>query len=279
MSGVQALLAAASERLAAVSDSPRAEAERLLASALGVPRTHLVAGLARAPDPEQVAAFEQWLSQRAAGVPYAYVVGEQAFHRIELRVTPDVLIPRPDTEHLVDWALERLAGAGATARVWDVATGSGCVALAIACAAPQAAVLASDISPAALSVARENAIRLGCAGVEFVPADALQLPDPRRRFELIVSNPPYIADGDPHLPALAHEPRLALVAGADGLDCLRRWIVQAPARLEPGGWLLLEHGYDQGDAVRRLLAQAGFTGITTRRDYGGNERVSGGRRP
>ena len=279
MAATQALLVAASQRLAAVSDSPRAEAERLLALALGVPRTRLVAGLAPAPEPAQAAAFEQTLARRAAGEPYAYIVGEQPFHGIELRVTPEVLIPRPDTEHLVDWALELLRARPEGAKVWDVATGSGCVALAIASAAPQAAVLASDISAAALAVARDNAARLGCAAVEFAHCDALQLSDPRRRFDLIVSNPPYIADNDPHLPALVHEPRLALVSGVDGLDCLRRLIVQAPARLEPEGWLLLEHGYDQGAAVRSLLAQAGFSEVGTRRDYGGNERVSGGRRP
>ncbi|MDP3858210.1 MAG: peptide chain release factor N(5)-glutamine methyltransferase [Stagnimonas sp.] len=279
MAATQALLAAASERLAAVSDSPRAEAERLLALALGVPRTHIVAGLAPAPEPGQAAVFERTLARRAAGEPYAYIVGEQPFHGIELRVTPEVLIPRPDTEHLVDWALELLRARAEGATVWDVATGSGCVALAIASAAPAAAMLASDISATALAVARDNAARLGCRAVEFAHCDALQLPDPRRRFDLIVSNPPYIAADDPHLPALAHEPRLALVSGVDGLDCLRRLIVQAPARLESGGWLLLEHGYDQGAAVRALLAQAGFAEVGTRRDYGGNERVSGGRRP
>ena len=278
MIAAEALLAEASQRLAAVSDSPRAEAERLLARALGVPRSHLVAGLAQGADAAQHADFEAAIARRAAGEPYAYIVGNQPFHRIELTVTPAVLIPRPDTEHLVDWALELLATAPA-ARVWDVATGSGCIALAIACAVPGAEVLATDLSPAALAVARANAAALGCGGVEFAEADALLLPDPRRRFGLIVSNPPYIAEGDPHLPALVHEPRLALVSGADGLDCLRRLVAQAPARLDSGGWLLLEHGYDQGAAVRALLAQAGFVAIATRRDYGGNERVTGGRRP
>ena len=278
MTGAEALLAEASQRLAAVSDSPRAEAERLLAHTLGVPRSHLVSGLAPDADAAQRADFDGVVARRAAGEPYAYLVGNQPFHRIELTVTPAVLIPRPDTEHLVDWALELLVTTPA-ARVWDVATGSGCIALAIACAMPGAAVLATDLSPAALAVARANAAALGCGGVEFAEADALLLPDPRRRFGLIVSNPPYIAEGDPHLPALVHEPRLALVSGADGLDCLRRLVAQAPARLDSGGWLLLEHGYDQGAAVRALLAQAGFVAIATRRDYGGNERVTGGRRP
>jgi len=272
-------LAAASAQLAAVSDSPRAEAERLLALALGVPRTHLLAGLAPAPEPSQAAAFEESLSRRAAGEPFAYISGEQPFHSIDLQVTPDVLIPRPDTEHLVDWALELLPALGTQPQVWDVATGSGCVALAIARSAPTVRLLASDLSVAALAVARANAERLGLSRVEFAQVDVLALPDPVRCFDLIVSNPPYIAENDPHLPALVHEPRLALVSGVDGLDCLRRVIEQAPSRLRAAGWLLLEHGYDQGPAVRGLLAQAGFTDIGTRRDYGGNERVSGGRRP
>ena len=192
------------------------------------------------------------------------------------------MIPRADTEHLVEWALERIAAwqaAGcADPRVWDVCTGSGCVALAIAEASPPTRLLASDISPAALAVARGNAVALGLSRVELIEADGLDWPTPAP-FELIVANPPYIAEDDPHLPALRHEPRLALVSGADGLDCLRRLIAQAPAQLRPDGWLLLEHGYDQGAAVRALLAAAGFDEVSSRRDYGGQERVSGGRWP
>lgn len=278
----EALLREAAPRLAAVSESPRAEAERLLAEVLGTSRTRLVAGLAAAPSAEQRVTYEQLLARRAAGEPYAYLSGRQPFRQIELQVSPDVLIPRADTEHLVDWALERLAAwqsvGLAEPRVWDVCTGSGCVALAIAEASPTARLLASDLSPAALTVARGNAAALGLSRLEFVEADSLDWPTPAP-FELIVANPPYIAEGDPHLPALRHEPRLALVSGPDGLDCLRRLIAQAPARLAPGGWLLLEHGYDQGAAVRALLAAAGFDEVASRRDYGGQERVSGGRWP
>lgn len=279
---IEALLRAATPRLAAVSESPRAEAERLLAEVLGSSRTRLAAGLVAAPGAEQRQRYEQLLRRRASGEPYAYLSGQQPFRQIELRVSPAVLIPRADTEHLVEWALERIAAwqaAGcAEPRVWDVCTGSGCVALAIAEASPATRLLASDISPAALAVARGNAVALGLSRVELIEADGLDWPTPAP-FELIVGNPPYIAEDDPHLPALRHEPRLALVSGADGLDCLRRLIAQAPAQLRPDGWLLLEHGYEQGPAVRALLAAAGFVEVSSRRDYGGQERVSGGRWP
>ncbi|ROH91197.1 peptide chain release factor N(5)-glutamine methyltransferase [Stagnimonas aquatica] len=279
---IEALLREATPQLAAVSESPRAEAERLLAEVLGSSRTRLAAGLAAAPSAEQVRRYQQWLARRAAGEPYAYLSGQQPFRQIELQVNPAVLIPRADTEHLVDWALERIAAWQATGcaapQVWDVCTGSGCVALSIAEASPAARLLASDLSPAALAVARGNAEALGLSRVELVEADGLDWPTPVP-FELIVGNPPYIAEDDPHLPALRHEPRLALVSGPDGLDCLRRLIAQAPARLASGGWLLLEHGYDQGAAVRALLLAAGFVEVSSRRDYGGQERVSGGRWP
>ena len=196
--------------------------------------------------------------------------------RLMLQVSPDVLIPRADTETLVAWALSLLKLLPAAADVLDACTGSGCVALALADEAPLHRYHASDCSPAALAVAQANAQRLKLA-VRFCQADALQLPTELPRFQLITANPPYIAEGDPHLPALRHEPMLALVAGADGLHLLRALIEQAPARLRTDGWLLLEHGYDQAEAVRTLLAAQGFVDIETRRDEGGRERVSGGR--
>lgn len=280
---LEPLLREAARRLAGVSDSPRAEAERLLAEVQGLPRSRLVAGLAPPPDAAQRARFEAWIERRSAGEPHAYLIGRQPFRQIEVAVTPAVLIPRPETELLVDWALECLQaladeGVGDPA-VWDVATGSGCVALALACERPGLRLAASDLSAAALAVARANGEALGCTGIEWLQADALALPEPGRRFDLIVANPPYIAEQDPHLPALRHEPTLALVSGAEGLDCLRRLVAQAPGRLHAGGRLLLEHGYDQAAAVRALLAQAGFAGILTRRDYGGQERLTGGRWP
>lgn len=274
---LEPLLHAAALQLANVTDTPRDEAEWLLAELLDVPRAAL-----RRSGPLLAAAvqarYAEALRRRAAGEPFAYVTGTQPFRRLTLQVSPAVLIPRPDTEHLVDWALECLRAAPATA-VLDVCTGSGCVALALADETrdwPQRPVVwASDCSAGALAVARDNAQRLDRA-VRFVQADALSLPAGTPRFGLITANPPYIAEHDAHLPALAHEPRLALVSGADGLDLLRVLIAQAPAHLLPQGWLLLEHGHDQGMAVRELLVARGFTQVSTRRDYGGNERISGG---
>jgi len=228
--------------------------------------------------PDQAAAFDAGCRQRADGVPMAYLLGEREFHGLALRVTPDVLVPRPDTETLVDWALALLPGLGAAPRVADLGTGSGAIALAVAHRHPAARVTATDLSPAALAVARGNAQRLGLA-VAFaegawwaaLPADA--------RYELVLSNPPYIAGDDPHLPALRHEPALALTPGGDGLDALRAIVAGAPAHLAPGGWLLLEHGWDQAGAVAALLREAGFTDVQHRHDLGGHARCTGGRLP
>lgn len=271
---LEPLLQSASLRLAAVSEQPRDEAEWLLAELLGIERSRLRLHDEALPTALAVR-YEQWLHRRAAGEPFAYISGMQPFRCLTLEVTPAVLIPRADTEQLVIWALEILAGTGSAARVLDACTGSGCVALAIADEAPVAQVFASDISSAALAVAAANAEHLGLA-VQWLLADVLALPAGTLPFRLITANPPYIAEGDAHLPALHHEPELALVSGVDGLDCLRKLILDAPGWLEPGGWLLLEHGYDQGEAVRALLHARGYSAVTTRRDYGGNERVSGG---
>jgi len=271
--GLEALLQDASAQLAAASDQPRDEAEWLLSELLGVARAGL--RTATALDDEQKTRFAIWVNRRAAGEPFAYVTGTQPFRRLSVGVTSDVLIPRADTEHLVAWALQVLTLKVAPARVLDVCTGSGCVALALADEASQHHIFGSDCSAAALAVAQANALRLKLP-VQFLHADALSLPADTSRFQLITANPPYIAEHDPHLPALHHEPALALVSGADGLTLLRRLIEQAPAALEDQGWLLLEHGYDQGERVRALLAARGFSQVETRRDYGGNERVTGG---
>jgi release factor glutamine methyltransferase len=222
-------------------------------------------------------AFDDGCRRRAAGEPLAYLLGEREFHGLTLHVTPDVLVPRPDTETLVDWALELLPTLGAgRPRVIDLGTGSGAIALAVAHRHRAAQVTASDISPAALAVARANAQRLGLAPAfaegawwQAVPSDA--------RFDLALSNPPYIAGDDPHLQALRHEPQLALTPGGDGLDALRQIISGAPAHLVPGGWLLLEHGWDQADAVAALLRETGFAAVTTRQDIEQRPRCSGGR--
>lgn len=258
-------------------DSARADAEILLAHALGLPRSQLFSRL-RTPMPEApMSSLYALAARRAAGEPVAYLTGAQGFWTLDLAVTPAVLVPRPETEQLVEWALESLPRT--PTRVLDLGTGSGAIALALARERPQAQVWAVDISPQALEVARANASRLGLNNVQFQCADFVTALAASAAFDLIVSNPPYIAAGDPHLSALTHEPALALVSGADGLDALRRIIAAAPAALHAGGMLLLEHGHDQGAAVRALLAAAGFDAITTRRDLNGRERHSGGTRP
>ena len=222
------------------------------------------------------AAAARWtaaLQRRLNGEPVAYILGEQAFFGLNLRVGPSVLVPRPDTETLVQWALD-LAPDQAGVRCWDVGTGSGAIALALCRERPQWSITASDLSVEALRVAQGNAERLGFE-VRWAQGPWLAAV-PGERFELIMSNPPYIAEGDPHLSALRHEPLLALTAGTDGLDDLRTLITQAPDHLSAGGWLLLEHGHDQAFAVRTLLTQAGFAEVNSRKDLAGIERCSGG---
>lgn len=277
VAAIYTLLTSATLTLSPVTDAPRDEAEWLLAELLDVERSRLRQRPPSLTD-DQRQQYAQWVARRAAGEPFAYVTGTQPFRRLMLRVTPDVLIPRADTEHLVAWALERLSPLPAGARVLDACTGSGCVALALADELPGLSVWASDLSEPALTVARGNALRLGL-NVQLLHANGLHLPGSAPRFDLITANPPYIAEGDPHLPALAQEPRMALVAADEGMALLQSLIDEAPNRLKPGGWLLLEHGYNQAAAVRAALTAAGFTQVATRRDYGGNDRVSGGQWP
>ncbi|MBA2962404.1 MULTISPECIES: peptide chain release factor N(5)-glutamine methyltransferase [Ramlibacter] len=253
----------------------RLDAQLLLLQALGRPqgdRAWLITHDADALEPTTHAAFEAACGRRLAGEPLAYLVGQKEFFGLPLQVDHRVLVPRPDTETIVEWALEALAGRQAPP-VIDLGTGSGAIALAIQSRRPDAHVTAVDRSADALAVAAANAQRLQLP-VRFVQADWLQ---GAGRYDLVVSNPPYVAQGDPHLPALAHEPVSALVAGTDGLSDLRRIAADAPGHLQPGGWLLLEHGWDQAAAVRQLLADAGFTDIGSRRDLAGVERCSGGR--
>lgn len=222
--------------------------------------------------------------RRAAGTPLPYLTGHIEFHGMPLRVDGRVLIPRADTETLVDWALECLHNTGAAdgqaPQIIDLGTGSGAVALAIARFLAQTGqsgdVHALDVSPDALALAQANAERLNLP-VQFMLG--AWLTGISARYDLIVSNPPYIAEGDPHLDALGHEPRLALISGPDGLDAIRAIVRQGPDHLQTGGWLLLEHGWDQALAVRELLTQTGFVQVQSRRDLAGIERCSGGRWP
>lgn len=275
MTTLRALLAAGARALP--GDAARREAALLLGHVCGKPDAWLIAHADDAIDAVRAAAFEQLIARRAAGEPVAYLTGSRGFHALDLRVTPDVLIPRAETELLVDCALQRLPP-GADRHVADLGTGSGAVALAIARARPQAHLLATDASRAAVDVARSNAARLDLSNVSFAEGDWCAALG-GATFDVIVSNPPYIAAGDPHLAVgdLRFEPAAALASGVDGLDAIRSIAAGAPARLKPGAWLLLEHGFDQGDAVRGLLRAVGLTGVFTERDLEGRDRVSGGR--
>lgn len=260
----------------------------LLMHALGgAARAWLIAHEHDPVAPEQQVKFEALRNRRLAGEPIAYILGEREFFGLMFKVTPDTLIPRPETELLVELAFQHIpeklpppphGERGSTYRALDMGTGSGAIALAIAHARPAAEVLACDASPAALDVARANAQRLGIANAAFVQSNWFEALD-ARRFDLIVSNPPYVAADDPHLQQgdVRFEPLSALASGNDGLKDIRHIAAHAQVYLQPGGWLLLEHGYDQAAQVRELLQQNGFEEIFSARDLAGIERVSGGR--
>ena len=260
-------------------DEARLEARILVAHALGVDRAWLIAHDRDALAAHQAAAIQALIARREQGEPVAHLLGEKEFYGRLFQVTPDVLIPRPETELLVEAALARLPKEQPL-HILDLGTGSGCVAITLALERPLARVVAVDRAPAALAIARNNARRLGAANVEFIRSDwyaELGV----KKFDMIVSNPPYIAAGDPHLHRgdLRFEPNSALAAGTVGLDAIRAILSGAAAHLEPGGWLLLEHGFDQGVQVAALLARHGFGHIRTLRDLAGLERISLGRRP
>ncbi len=252
----------------------RLDARLLLEHVTGCTHADL---LARPETPVIGPAYEQfaeWVVRRAAGQPLAYLVGEAEFRGRVFQVSPAVLIPRPETEVLIELALDRMRALAAP-KVVDLGTGSGIVAVSLALECPQASIATVDLSQEAIAVARNNAGRLG-AKVDFFQGDWF-VPLAGQRFDLVVSNPPYVAAGDPHLAlnGLPHEPQMALTDGADGLDCIRRIVADAPLHLNSGGWLLVEHGYDQGEACRNLLTAAGFKSASTFPDLAGIDRVSG----
>lgn len=269
------LLAQALSQAAALG-LERLDAQLLLLQALRRPSTARAWLLAHDGDTVEAEAadvFAALCRRRASGEPVAYLVGSREFFGLELLVDRRVLVPRPDTETLVEWALDCLPLGPTSPRVVDLGTGSGAIALAIKKARPAARVEAVDASAEALAVAAENARRLG---LDLVFRRASWLAGTTGRCELLVSNPPYIPEGDPHLEALGHEPVDALVSGPDGLADIRAIVAQAPAHLCPGGWLLLEHGHDQAPAVRELLLGAGFGQVASRPDLAGIARCSGG---
>jgi release factor glutamine methyltransferase len=255
--------------------SARRDAEILLCHALGQSRSWLYTWPQREVPEHEAERYRQLLAKRRDGQPVAYLVGQREFWSLPLRVNQHTLIPRPETETLVSWALE--LELPPQARVLDLGTGTGAIALALARERPRWQLKGVDSSEDALGVARLNAVMLALERVGFTRSDWYQAVA-GQRFHLLVSNPPYIDAGDHHLQQgdLRFEPRGALVAADEGLADLAQLIAGAPAHLHPGGWLLLEHGYRQGEAVRALLHQAGFGPVATRRDLAGLERVSGG---
>lgn len=271
---IKTLLDSAAARLNATSDSPRLDAELLLGQILDQSRGQLLARPEQAIDDSTQREFESLLLARLQGTPLAYLAGQREFWSLPLKVTRDTLIPRPDTELLVEAALACIP-ADTAWKIADLGTGSGAIALAIASERLLCRVIATDSSRAALDVARENAAQLGLGNVEFRCGNWLA-PLSETHFHLIASNPPYVRENDPHLDQgdVRFEPRRALVSGADGLDAIRRIIEQAPAQLLPDGWLLLEHGYDQAEAVRGLFDLRGFKNVRSLRDLSGHWRVT-----
>lgn len=273
MPDVRHMLAAATQQL-----GERLDAELLLLHVVHKPRSWLFTHADDVLDMDVQSAYANLIGRRAAGEPVAYITGQRGFWSLDLEVTPATLIPRPETELLVELALQSLP-ADAACSVADLGTGSGAIALAIARERPHAQVMATDASVDALVVAQRNAQRHAIGNIAFAHGDWLA-PLVDRRFDLIVSNPPYIEAADPHLGQgdLRFEPTSALASGADGLDDIRRIVHDARAHLHPGGWLLFEHGWNQGDAARALLHEAGYVEVFTAPDLEQRDRISGGRR-
>lgn len=262
-------------------ENPRLDAELLVAHALRITRTQIIIDAMRPLDGPELAQLRELVKRRRSREPIAYLRGEREFHGLPFRVDPRVLIPRPDTETLVDVALERTRHLSMSLRLADLCTGSGCVAIAIARERPTAKVFATDVSEAALAVARENAARLGAYNVAFRAGDLFAALAAGTRLDAVVANPPYIASAEiaTLMPDVRDfEPRLALDGGEDGLALVRRIVDDAPTWLEPGGLLALEIGAGEAEATRALFAAAGFTSIATHRDYGRIERVVSGLR-
>ncbi len=255
----------------------RQESELLLAEICGVSRSHQFIHPGQELSEKHCQQFEDALKRRIAGEPLAYITGSRGFWDMDLQVTPDVLIPRPDTECLVEQAIQRIP-ADAKWQIADLGTGSGAIALALARECPQCEITATDLSPAILEIAKENARIQGMKNIYFTAGSWFK-PLKNRQFEMIVCNPPYIPADDPHLKQsdLPAEPEHALISGVDGLDAIRQIASDSLLHLKPGGFLLLEHGYDQAVEVTELLRREGFKEVFNEKDYAGNDRVTGGK--
>ena len=279
MTTYASLLQAATARLAAAGvATPRLDAEVLLAATVGIGRTVLYTRLREPVSPHAVDRLTKRLARRAAGEPVAYLVGRREFWSLEFCVTPDVLIPRPETELLIEIACRSAAGLSSP-RLCDVGTGSGCIAVALARELPRARLVATDLSRAALAVAQRNAAAHTVNDrIAFVQADVLSAFSDAPTFDVIASNPPYVADTESLPPDVDREPVRALRAGRDGLDVVRRLIAQAPSRLRRGGWLLSEIGQSHGPAARRLAIAGGFEAVSLHSDLAGIPRVLAARR-
>ncbi len=269
---IDAALADGTERLRGVSDSPMLDAELLLARALDVPRTYLVAHPEDSLDPAAVERFFSSVERRSDGLPLAYISGEKEFWSMTLFVSPDTLVPRPETEVLVQQALQRIPD-GESFAVLDLGTGNGAIAMAIARERSNCRITATDISDAALAVARENANRHALPNIEFLSGD-WTAPVAGRTFDLIASNPPYVPSADSDLEGLKYEPHMALASGEDGLDAIRRISVEAISVIEPGGTLIIEHGDRQQQQVARILSAEGWSEIAQVNDLAGKPRVT-----
>lgn len=276
---IEQVLRQATHQLAATSPSPRLDTEVLFLHITGYTRATLITHAQNTFPPELEEKLNDLICRRARGEPIAYLVGKREFWSMELKVTPDVLIPRPETELLVEQVLQ-LVPLDAAWTIADLGTGSGALALAIAKERPRCGLIATDSSQAALAVAISNARYHGLANIEFFQGDWLT-PVAGVIFDIIVSNPPYVRIDDPHLVNgdVRFEPRLALVAGPLGLTAIQTIIVSAGDSLKPNGWLYLEHGYDQAATVRSLLDKHGYNAIASYRDLAGHERITAGRWP
>jgi release factor glutamine methyltransferase len=274
---IEQLLTSARTLLDDTSASAGIDAEILLCHTLGCSRSHLFAWPQKTLTAEQIDRYHELVDLRASGRPVAYLTGAREFWSLPLKVDESTLIPRPETETLIEFVLERFA-ADTVLDVADLGTGSGAIACALASERPHWSIVATDVSHAALNVARDNARRLGLDTIRFAHGDWFDAFDAARRFDLLVSNPPYVAAADPHLSSgdVMFEPASALVSGADGLDDIRRIAAQATDRLKTGGWLVLEHGYNQQPVVAAILRNAGFDSIELRRDLAGIPRMTAG---